>query len=92
MKPAPFFTEALPCEACGEPTTKPRIWNAQHQIWIAADCTCNLPSRAPCLIPEIENARSVSDVSRILRRHQQTCNRCRPQEIRTQPHQLRKAA
>ncbi len=87
-----FFTQALPCECCGEPTTRPRIWNAQHEIWIAADCICNLPTAAPCLIPEIESAHSVSEVSRILRTHRKTCMRCRPQEIRSQPHQPRKAA
>jgi hypothetical protein len=33
-----FYAEAEPCESCGEPTFRGRVWNAEYQLWVAVDC------------------------------------------------------
>lgn len=62
----PFFTEALPCEQCGEPTSKPRKWNPDRQVWIAQDCPCSQPANRPSVIRQIGKARSVRQVRKIM--------------------------
>lgn len=91
--PSPFFTHAEPCESCGEPTYRGRVWNAEHQIWIAVDCSCNTPSlpTCPALIPLLAQVDSVREICRVIRQHRATCPLCRPIEIR-QPASPRKAA
>jgi hypothetical protein len=41
--PSPFYANAEPCESCGEPTFRGRVWNPEHGLWIATDCQCNTP-------------------------------------------------
>ena len=90
--PEAFYTEAQPCESCGEPTSRPRVWNAEYDLWVAVDCTCNAPSvpTCPALIPLLERANTVREVCRVIRQHRATCSLCRPIEIR--PSTPRKAA
>jgi hypothetical protein len=75
----PWYAEALPCESCGHPTLKPRIWNDEHQIYVAQDCACNAPSAPTCalLVPALENAVTVREVCRVIREHRRTCRLCR---------------
>ena len=79
----PFYTTAEPCESCGEPTFKGRVWNAEHELWIATDCSCNLPDRPTCplLIPLLEKADTVREVCQVIRQHRKTCPKCGPQPI-----------
>ena len=79
-----FYAEAEPCESCGEPTFQGRAWNAEHELWIAVDCSCNAPSlpTCPALLPLLQNADTVHEVCRVIREHRATCSLCRPVEIR----------
>lgn len=67
----PFFAHALPCESCGEPTSRPRTWNPERQIWIAQDCPCSQPANRPSVIRQIGKARSVQQVRKIMRNKEQ---------------------
>ena len=84
--PSPFYVEALHCESCGEPTFKGRVWNAEHELWIAVDCSCNAPSLPTCpdLIPLLARVDTVREVCRVIREHRATCHLCGPIEIRQQ--------
>lgn len=75
-----FYAEADPCESCGEPTFRGRVWNVEHELWIAVDCSCNAPSlpTCPALIPALEQADTVREVCRVIREHRATCSLCRP--------------
>lgn len=75
-----FYAEADPCESCGEPTYRGRVWNQEYGLWIAVDCSCNAPSlpTCPALIPELEGATTVTEVCRVIRAHRLTCSLCRP--------------
>ena len=92
--PAPFYAEALPCESCGEPTFQGRIWNEEHELWVAVDCSCNAPSvpTCPALIPLLERADTVKEVCQVIRSHRATCSLCglviempRRQNVRKEP-------
>lgn len=78
-RPEAFYTIAEPCESCGEPTFRGRVWNAEHQIWIAQDCSCNTPSAPTCplLISALEIAQTVREVCQVIREHRKTCHLCR---------------
>ena len=82
-RPQEFYAEADPCESCGEPTWRGRVWNAEHELWIATDCSCNTPSlpTCPALIPALEAADTVAEVCRVIRQHRKTCPLCKPVEI-----------
>ena len=82
--PSPFYTNAEPCEYCGEPTYRGRVWNAEHEIWIATDCSCNAPVAPSCpiLVPLLSEAVTVRDVCQIIREHRASCPLCGPVEIR----------
>ena len=82
-----FFTEAEMCESCGEPTTRPRVWNTEHELWVAIDCSCNAPSvpTCPALIPALERADTVREVCQVIREHRASCPLCGPVEIRKEP-------
>lgn len=60
----PFYAEALPCESCGEPTFQERIWNAEYELWIAVDCSCNIPDAPACpgMAPLFDSARTVGEL------------------------------
>lgn len=73
----PFFTLACPCEACGEPTSRPRAFDPERQIWIATDCSCQAPA-CPALLRQLERARTVAQVREIARKHRVTCPQCHP--------------
>lgn len=76
--PAPFFAQALPCESCGEPTYQARIWNAEYQLWVAVDCSCQIPDEPTCptLVPELDNAVTVREVCQVIRAHRAACQLC----------------
>jgi hypothetical protein len=86
-RPGAFFATALPCESCGAPTFMGRVWNAEHQIWIAQDCACNVPSEPTCplLIPALTQAVTVRQVCRVIREHRRTCHLCKGVVEITQP-------
>ena len=87
--PKPFYTEALPCESCGHPTFQGRVWNAEHEIWIAIDCSCNAPDQPlpACMIEVYRNAQTVGQMMDDIKAHRQTCPVCRIAELpeRKQP-------
>lgn len=78
-----FYAEAEPCESCGEPTFRGRIWNAEYELWVAVDCSCNTPSlpTCPALIFELEHADTVRQVCDVIRRHRASCPLCKPVEM-----------
>ena len=78
-----FYAEADPCESCGEPTFRARVWNAEYELWIATDCSCNVPSAPTCidLIPDLLRANTVGEACHVIRQHRKTCPRCKPIEI-----------
>lgn len=80
----PFFSIALPCESCGEPTEKDRVWNAEYELWVAVDCSCNEPDLPVCplLIPALEAAELVSEVCQVIRDHRKTCPLCKPVKMK----------
>lgn len=80
-----FYATAEPCESCGEPTYRGRIWNQEHQLWVGVDCSCNTPSLPTCplLIPKLERAVTVAQVCQVIREHRATCHLCGPVEIRS---------
>ena len=80
---APFFAEALPCESCGEPTLQPRVWNADYELWVAVDCSCNTVDAPTCpaLAPALEAATTVREVCQVIRAHRAACQICRPTVI-----------
>ena len=82
-----FYAEAEPCESCGQPTFQGRIWNPEHEIWIAQDCSCNSPSAPTCplLIPQLERATLVSEVVGVIRSHRKNCPLCGPTQITDNP-------
>jgi hypothetical protein len=81
--PRAFYAEAEPCESCGAPTYQGRIWNQEHELWIAQDCSCNSPDvpTCPLLIPALELATTVREVVSVIRQHRATCPKCGPQPI-----------
>ena len=80
--PRSFFTDAIPCESCGQPCTK-REWNQEHEIWVGLDCSCNLPDEPVCpgLRPVIEAAQTVAELMDSCRAHRRTCPLCGPRTI-----------
>ena len=47
LPPEAFYATAEPCGSCGEQTYRGRIWNAEHELWAAVDCSCNVPDVLP---------------------------------------------
>ena len=89
-----FYAEAEPCESCGEPTFRGRVWDAEYELWVAVDCSCNAPSvpTCPALIPLLERADTVKEVCQVIRSHRATCSLCglviempRRQNVRKEP-------
>lgn len=80
---APFYATAEPCESCGAPTFEGRVWNIEHQIWIAQDCGCSAPSMPTCpdLIPLLAHVDSVREVCQVIRSHRAKCPLCGPVKI-----------
>lgn len=76
--PQAFYVEALPCESCGNPTYLDRIWNTEHEIWIAQDCGCNAPSvpLPACMIAVLEAAKTVGQLCDSVRQHRAQCPVC----------------
>jgi hypothetical protein len=73
-----FYTEALPCESCGQPTELPRVWNPEHELWIAEDCGCTAPDvpLPACMIAVLEAATTVGQLCESVRSHRQSCPVC----------------
>jgi hypothetical protein len=76
--PSPFYAEALPCESCGEPTYKARVWNQEYQLMVAVDCSCNEPDEPVCpgLLPLIEQAKTVGELMDRVKAHRKLCVQC----------------
>lgn len=76
--PEAFYTEALPCESCGEPTSLERVWNAEHELWIAQDCGCNSPDvpLPACMIAVLEAATTVGHLCDSVKAHRKSCPVC----------------
>ena len=95
-RPTPFYAEALPCESCGEPTHLPREWNQEHELWIAQDCSCNMPEEPICpdLLPAMLEARTVGELVEVYREHRRTCVRCGAtrKTVQLARHELKEAA
>jgi hypothetical protein len=91
-----FYAQAEPCESCGEPTFRGRVWNQEYELWVAVDCSCNTPSlpTCPALIPLLVACDStVREVCRVIREHRATCKLCRPLQMPSkEPAQIRKEA
>jgi hypothetical protein len=83
VPPPAFYAEAEPCESCGQPTFLGRVWNQEHELWIAQDCSCNTPYAPSCplLIPALESAETVNEVCQVIREHRKSCPLCGPKEI-----------
>src|SRR5271166_6331337 len=79
----PFYTEAQPCESCGRPTYQPRQWNAEHELWVAVDCSCNLPDEpiAPCMMAAMDAAQTVNELRDAVRSHLKSCPVCNPNVV-----------
>ena len=99
--PSPFYAEALACELCGEPTFEGRIWNAEHEIWIAQDCSCNAPDEPICpgLLPLLQQAKTVGELLDLCKAHRKTCVQCGapipfpgPRKVRKKPAQIEREA
>ena len=92
--PPPFYAEAEPCESCGEPTYKGRVWNQEHELWIAVDCSCNAPDQPICsrLLPLIVAARTVGELVDVCKAHRKICPECGPVEMPRRNPAPRKAA
>jgi hypothetical protein len=95
----PFYTVAVPCEACGRPTDR-RQWNAEHELWIGVDCVCTREDETPVcpgLLEPILAARSVLEIQAACKAHREHCEVCNPGRIEPQrqerkPWPVRKAA
>jgi hypothetical protein len=77
----PFYAEALPCESCGHPTHLARVWNAEHELWIAIDCSCNAAPDVPlpaCMIQVMEAAQTVGELCDSVKAHLRICPVCSP--------------
>jgi hypothetical protein len=77
-QPRAFFAEAQPCESCGLPTWEPRVWDEEHELWVAVDCGCLAPSAPTCpdLVGPIMEAETVGEVMEVCREHRKHCTRC----------------
>jgi hypothetical protein len=82
-EPKPFYTEAEPCESCGHPTYEARVWNQEHELWIAVDCSCNAPDQPipACMIEVYEAAQTVGELCDAAKEHRQTCPVCGPRVL-----------
>jgi len=78
-----FYALAEPCESCGEPTYQGRVWNQEHELWIAQDCSCSTPNAPTCpaLIPALQQAVTVREVCQVIRLHRATCELCGPTNV-----------
>ena len=92
--PSPFYANTEPCESCGEPTFRGRVWNAEHEIWVATDCSCNAPDApiCPSLLPLIVVARTVAELVDACKAHRKTCPLCGVVEMPRRNPAPRKAA
>jgi hypothetical protein len=86
MPAEPFFAISLPCESCGAPVSE-RTWNAEHELWIGTDCSCNTPDYPipACLIAVYEAARTVGELCDSARAHRLTCPVCGPVKLPVKP-------
>ena len=79
----PFFTEALPCEACGQPcdSRTPASWDSD--LLVGPCCTEELetPSEPRCPIEYrlLEGPSSVQRINSMVREHRKDCPVCNGQ-------------
>ena len=78
-EPQAFYTEALPCESCGEPTELERVWNPEYELWIATDCQCSTPAQEPVcqdLYAVLMSQSTVGAMRDAAKQHRATCVAC----------------
>ena len=74
-----FYTVAEPCESCGEPTHRGRVWNVEHVLWVAVDCSCNAPDvlpSCPTRYALVCEAATINQMCLALRAHEAECVHC----------------
>jgi hypothetical protein len=81
-----FFTEALPCESCGQPVQS-RKWNPEYELWIGTDCSCQAPDQPipECMIAVLEAAQTVIQLCESVHAHKLTCSVCGPVQLPRKP-------
>lgn len=79
----PFFTQAEPCEVCGEPCSE-LTYIKEHQLYIGTDCGCNSPDDPLCLeaFAIMQKAKSVAQLLETIKEHVSTCPLCRETPVR----------
>jgi hypothetical protein len=78
--PAPFYTEALPCESCGRPA-ETRTLDVDSGLWIGVDCPCITEPdepQCPALEGPILRARNVREIVQACKAHREYCPLCNP--------------
>ena len=78
----PFYTEALPCESCGNPveSRKPAAWDSSLQVGPCCEFSLNLiPDLPTCeaLWPALEHCASIREVEIAMEAHRLCCGFCR---------------
>ena len=79
LPPEAFYATAEPCESCGEQTYRGRIWNAEHELWAAVDCSCNVPDvlpSCPTRYALVCEAATINQMCLALRAHEAECVHC----------------
>lgn len=73
----PFFTEAEPCQMCGEPQDELR-WHDDFALHIGTTCSCNFPDLRMC--PDfgavLELCETGEQVLALFRAHLKKCRKC----------------
>jgi hypothetical protein len=73
----PFFTEAEPCELCGEPCDELR-WHDEFALNIGTSCSCTFPDLKMC--PDFSTVLNLCDtgeeVLALFRAHLKKCRKC----------------
>lgn len=76
-----FFTEAEPCENCGQPCES-RTWVEGFNYWGCEDCAAEAAivvyaeNTCPALYDAVMRSKSVSEVQKAYREHKQSCPNC----------------
>lgn len=85
--PTAFYAEAQPCEVCGHPSYRARVFDPESQLFIAVDCECSIPQEpmCPALEAPLLACRYVSEVAETIRNHRASCNLCGPRKVVEMP-------
>ena len=74
-----FYANAEPCESCGVPVFTARVWNAEYELWMGTECSCNIPVSPICTVLELllAQAETAGQVCDMFRKHAATCQKCK---------------